>query len=75
MRLHNAWIDDAIIGSRNVNIARRLLHNDGENHTSIDSTVSSDLSDSIVHGVDRGRVVVEFESRYLQGPQVIETHP
>jgi len=51
MRLHQSWVGDTVVGSRDADAALALLHDDSQNETRINARRSSYLVDRAVDGL------------------------
>lgn len=81
--LHQTGVADTVVGGVNANAATRLLHEDGENETVVDTSGGSGLLDTIPDSSDLGARVVglaEPATRVEHGvlvvvEHVLEAHP
>ena len=83
MRLHQAWVDDAVVGCLHADAAVGLLHHDCEDEALVDSRLGCYARDGSLDVVDLGRrVVLEAElsarSFHVDGAGLegsVEAHP
>ena len=73
--LHDARVDDAVVGGGHAHVARALLHDDGEDDARVDVGGARDFLDGALHEADFLWRVVDLEGREIHGPEGVEVEP
>ena len=75
MGLHDARVDDAVVGGGHAHVARALLHDDGEDDAGVDVGGAGHFLDGAFHEGDLFGRVVDFQGGQVHGPEGVEVEP
>ena len=69
VRLHDAWVDDAVVGGSHTDIASGLLHDDAKDSSDVEISFAGNSLDGVLDEVNFRVRIVEFHQRCILIPE------